>query len=440
MKHQPTIGLEIHAQLKTKSKMFCGCANNPDEIKPNINICPVCLGHPGVLPVINKKAINQVLKTGKALNCQLAEKSHFDRKSYFYPDLPKGYQISQYKFPLCENGELNKIRIRRIHLEEDTGKLTHKKNQSLIDFNRGGTPLMELVTEPDIRSAKQAKKFCKDLQLILRYLGVSDANMEKGEMRCEVNISLNMGTKVEIKNLNSFKSVEKSIEFEISRQKKAKQVIQETRGWHDTKQSTFSQRSKEQAHDYRYFPEPDLPPLRIAEFNINIPELPYQKKARFKKQYNLQGKNINILIKNKKLADYFENILSELNNKKLNKLALNYLLKSKNNYSKITPENFSELIILISQDKISSSSADIILAEMQKTGADPDHVIQEKDLEQTSDLDNIIKKIIKNNPKPVQDYRAGKQEAIKFLIGQVMRETQGKANPKIAQNLLKKLV
>src|SRR3989344_6822214 len=273
--YKPTIGLEIHAELKTNSKMFCSCKNDPDEKRPNFNICPICAGHPGTLPVANEEAIKKVIKAGLALNCQIAEDSKFDRKNYFYPDLPKGYQISQYDKPLCENGYLiidgRKIRIRRIHLEEDTGSLLHPDgaDYSLVNLNRAGVPLMELVTEPDITSGKEARKFAEELRTIFRYLKVSDADMEKGLMRVEVNISVSktkkFGTKVEIKNLNSFKVVEKAIDFEIARQQEVlesgEEVVQETRGWHDKKEITFSQRQKESAHDYRYFPEPDLLPL-----------------------------------------------------------------------------------------------------------------------------------------------------------------------------------
>jgi len=307
MKHVPIIGLEIHTELKTATKMFCSCKNDPKETRPNINICPICMGHPGTLPVINKNAVELVIKTGLALNCKINKETYFERKNYFYPDLPKGYQISQYQLPLCkdgyldipaksylEAGKLKRIRINRIHLEEDTGKLIHPEgtDYSLIDFNRAGVPLMELVTEPDIRSAKEAGNFARELQLILRYLNVSNADMEKGQMRVEVNISLmrtnlstnntnnireisgqiradsrKLGTKVEIKNLNSIRSVEKAIEFEIKRQtellEKGEKIVQETRGWHDIRQETFSQREKEESHDYRYFPEPDLPPLKL---------------------------------------------------------------------------------------------------------------------------------------------------------------------------------
>ena len=304
MDYEIIIGLEIHCELKTRTKMFCGCLNNPDEKHPNINICPICMGHPGTLPVINKKAVESVVKVGLALNSKIAEEAKFDRKNYFYPDLPKGYQISQYDKPLCLGGELEiggkKIAITRVHLEEDTGRLSHAAGDySLVDFNRAGIPLMELVTEPDIRSSEEAKKFCEELRLLLRYLEVSEANMEKGEMRCEANISLRkkgaseFGTKVEVKNLNSFKAVERAIEYEIARQAKLldeeKKVIQETRGWDENGQKTFSQRTKESAHDYRYFPEPDLPPLKgdfvdLKKIRAEIGELPNQKRVRFQKE------------------------------------------------------------------------------------------------------------------------------------------------------------
>jgi len=451
LKYQTTIGLEIHAQLKTKSKMFCSCKNDAQETIPNKNVCPVCLGHPGTLPVANKKAIKMVLKVGNALGSKLAKKSKFDRKNYFYPDLPKGYQISQYDKPLCYGGKLNKVKLTRIHLEEDTGRLVHKGDKSLIDFNRSGIPLMELVTEPDITSGKQAKKFCKDLQQILRYLNVSNANMEKGQMRCEVNISLalknsnKLGTKVEIKNLNSFKAVEQAIDYEIKRQSKildqGKAIVQETRGWQKQRGQTLPQRSKEQAHDYRYFPEPDLPQLNLKKLikNIKVPELPKAKKTRFLDTYNLPSRDVKLLIKNKKLADFFENMVSELPSKKLIKLATNYLLKVKTKFKKITPENFAELISLINKGKISSSAADIVLKEMAKTGGDPSHIIEEKNLKQLSksnDLKPIIKKVVEKNKKAIKDYRSGKTEVLGFLVGQIMAATKGKANPQVSKKLL----
>ena len=487
MKYQSVIGLEIHAELNTKSKMFCSCLNNPDEKQPNVNVCPVCLGHPGTLPVINKKAIELVIKTGLALNCQISKESKFDRKNYFYPDLPKGYQISQYDKPFCEKGYLNidkKIRITRIHLEEDTGKLSHPKDTdySLIDFNRSGIPLMELVTEPDLKTGEEAKKFAKEFQIILRYLNISEANMEKGQMRVEVNISLSknpkkLGTKVEIKNLNSFRTVERAIDYEIKRQEKVlksgKKIIQETRGWHDVKQKTFSQRKKEESHDYRYFPEPDLPTIKdiinLEKIKAEIPELPQHRRERFKKEYKLLDKQVEVFVLNKELGEYFEKVISELRNwikeieikekveekefEKIIKFAVNYiltdlqgLLKGVNVSDKsflITPENFAEFVVLIYEGKIRSKIAKQVLAEMFKTGIDPSHIIEKKDLIQLTDTDEIekiVKQIILKNPKPVEDYKKGKENVLQFLIGQVMAATKGKADPDTVNKILKKLL
>ncbi len=488
MTYQPIIGLEVHVQLKTKSKMFCSCPNDSEEKRVNFNVCPICMGHPGTLPVINKKAVEYVIKTALALNCEIPKSSKFDRKNYFYPDLPKGYQISQYDKPLSVNGFLDiddkKIRITRIHLEEDTGSLIHDKESgsSLVDFNRAGTPLMELVSEPDIRSAQEAKKFCQELQLILRYLEVSDADMEKGQMRCEVNISLlpksevtqnsKLGTKVEIKNLNSFRAVERAIDYEIKRQsdllESGKKIIQETRGWDEVREVTLSQRIKEEAHDYRYFPEPDLPPLAFSAKEIDsikraLPELPQARRERFKKEYELSKNNIQTLVANKGLIDYFEQVITELKSwlkiqglkvsnegkQKLVKLAANYIItelqkllfKSGKDISqvKISQENFAEFIKLIYQGEISSSAAQEMLAEMFKTGTDPSIILEKKDLGQISDRKELAKaaeKVIKENPKPVADYKAGKQMALQFLVGQVMRETKGKANPQVVGKIL----
>jgi aspartyl-tRNA(Asn)/glutamyl-tRNA(Gln) amidotransferase subunit B len=488
MKYEPTIGMEIHVELKTNSKMFCSCANNPDEIEPNKNVCPVCMGHPGTLPVANKKAVEYVIKTGLALDCKIAEFSKFDRKNYFYPDLPKGYQISQYDKPLCESGNLiindRKIRITRIHLEEDTGKLIHPKgtDYSLVDLNRAGTPLMELVTEPEIKSSAEAKEFCKQFQLIVKYIGVSDADMEKGHMRCEVNISLKpkgqkeFGTKVEIKNLNSFRAVERSIEYEIKRQAEVLddrgKIVQETRGWNADKQETYSQRKKEEAHDYRYFPEPDLPPLDLTKkagvFDVekikeSIPEMPLHKKYRFINQYKITEENARIFSEDKELANYFEQVVSELRSwlktkgidgdilDKLTKLTANYILtelqrllyvnKTLFSECKITPENFAEFITIIQEGKISSSGAQTMLEEMFATGGDPSNILDEKGLAQVSDeseIEKIVDEIIKNNQKSVEDYKSGKEVALKFLIGQTMKESKGKANPQIAGEILKK--
>jgi len=476
--YKVVIGLEIHVELNTLTKMFCGCENDPDEKEPNINVCPICMGHPGTLPVANEEAIKKVIKTGLALNCQISEYSQFDRKNYFYPDLPKGYQISQLYHPFCKNGflEINgkKIRIREIHLEEDTGKLIHSENEdySLVDFNRAGIPLMELATEPDLRSAKETRNFAEEFHLIMHYLNVSDADMEKGQMRVEVNISLSkkegeLGTKVEIKNLNSFRSVERAIEYEIKRQtevlESGKKVIQETRGWDDIKGVTISQREKEFAQDYRYFPEPDLPPFHcstefIEKIRAEIPELPQKRKERLVREYQLDEKSTEFFVYNKDLGEFFEKVVSEFESKlskeklsKLIKLATNYiitdlqgLLKGASVTTKdflITPENFAEFITLIEEGKITSKIAKQVLSEMFSTGADPSHVVEEKGLVQITNvaqIEKIIKEVISKNPKAVEDYKKGKETALQFLIGQVMAKTQGKANPEIVrENLIK---
>jgi len=481
MKYKPVIGLEIHAELETESKMFCDCLNDPEAPEPNINICPICLGHPGTLPVINQKAVESVIKTALALNCRVPDSSKFDRKNYFYPDLPKGYQISQYDQPLSFKGFLKingkKIRITRIHLEEDACKLLHPKRAgySLVDFNRAGVPLMELVSEPDIVSGREARQFCEELQMILRYLDVSEANMEKGQMRCEVNISLQserkkLGTKVEIKNLNSFRAVERSVDYEIERQtdllETGEKIVQETMGWDENKQRTFSQRTKEEAQDYRYFPEPDLPPLTelssvSSRLLAGLPELPQARRERFIEEYQLPQADINTLIVNKGLAEYFEQVVSELktwlkikaigDRQPLIKLTANYLLtelqkllsasKTKVEDCQISPENFAEFITLIQQKDISSSAAQTVLKEMFETGADPSNIVETKELKQVSDeaeLIKIVKRIIKENPKPVQDYQTGKENALQFLVGKVMAASKGQANPEVVREILKK--
>ncbi|OIO52856.1 MAG: Asp-tRNA(Asn)/Glu-tRNA(Gln) amidotransferase subunit GatB [Candidatus Portnoybacteria bacterium CG_4_8_14_3_um_filter_44_15] len=488
--YQPVIGLEIHSELKTQSKMFCDCLNQSGIKGPNVNICPICLGHPGTLPAINRTAVELVVKAGLALNCAIAKSAKFDRKNYFYPDLPKGYQISQYNLPLALGGWLDingkKIRLTRIHLEEDAGKLIHPKGtspknarHSLVDFNRAGVPLMELVTEPDISSGEEAGKFCEELQLILRYLEISEANMEKGQMRCEVNISLRpaeekkkLGTKVEIKNLNSFRAVRRAIEYEIKRQsdllESVHKVVHETRGWDEDKQKTFSQRSKEQAQDYRYFPEPDLPPLgnlveMSGELAKEIPELPLAKRERFVEEYKLPVNDIATLTANKGLADYFEQVVSELDTwlkiksikdkDKLVKLTANYLLtelqklmlsrKTGINKCQISPENFAEFITMIERKEISSSAAQAVLKEMFDTGADPSHVVEEKQLTQVSgrdELSKIVKRVVGENQKSVNDYKAGKGNALQYLVGQTMKASQGKANPEVVREILMEML
>lgn len=486
MKYTPVIGMEVHAELKTESKMFCSCKNGLGlEKEPNVHICPVCTAQPGTLPVPNRQAIESVQRVGLALHCALTLKSKFDRKNYFYPDLPKGYQISQYDEPLCGKGSIviegRTMEITRIHLEEDTGKLSHPEgaDYTLVDFNRAGVPLMELVTEPDFSTGKEARLFCQKLQQILRYLDVSDADMEKGQMRCEVNISLYpegagrlSGTKVEIKNINSFRAVERAVEYEIERQtgvlESGEKVIQETRGWDENKQATVSQRKKESAHDYRYFPEPDIPPLHFTEEYIemlrtSLPELPESKERRFQEEYGINGDDASVLVSDKDLAAYFEGVVMELQSKirskeilaeenRAVKLAANYMISElrkhliKSNETikeiKIKPENFAELIGIVADGKINSSAAQTVLEEMYRGGDnDPSHIIERKNLAQVSDageLDSMVDAVLAANQKSVDDYKAGKQNALQFLMGQVMKETGGKANPQMVIEILRK--
>jgi len=487
--YEPTIGLEIHTELKTKTKMFCGCLNDSEEKHPNVNICPVCTGHPGALPTINKKAVEAVLKLGMALNGKLPETSKFDRKNYFYPDLPKGYQISQFDKPLVMGGELNGVRITRVHLEEDTARLLHSSqfsnypiNQSpasLVDFNRAGVPLMELVTEPDIKSGEEAVKFAKELQLILRHLEISNADMEKGQMRVEVNISLRentdkhglenglarMGTKVEIKNLNSFKVVGDAVKYEIERQsellEKSEKIVQETRGWDDVKKRTVSQRLKEESHDYRYFPEPDLPPMDLKEFDLEslkmkIPELPAEKRKRFMAEYGLAESQAEALVDDREMAKFFEESVSESEaeeGEKNIKLFFNYLTsdvkglmseqKIAFNELKITPENFADLIVLIAKGDLSSRMAKDILKEMSLTGLDPNKIIEKGGLKQISGDDELrpaLEEIVKENPEAVSNYKKGKETALQFLIGQAMAKLKGKGNPEILKKILKEII
>ncbi|MGD0977299.1 MAG: Asp-tRNA(Asn)/Glu-tRNA(Gln) amidotransferase subunit GatB [Minisyncoccia bacterium] len=495
MSYEPTIGLEIHVELKTKTKMFCSCKNDPDEKHPNVNICPVCTAQPGVLPVINREAINKLLQVGLALNCTVADLSKFDRKNYFYPDLPKGYQISQYDLPLCKDGFLEigngkKIRIQRIHMEEDTGRLQHenKDGGTLVDFNRAGVPLMELVTHPDLETGEDVEKFAKELRLILRYLDASSADMEKGQMRVEVNISIKkpehkeLGTKVEIKNINSINAAARSVDFEIDRQSEllddGKKIIQETRGWDENKQETFSQRLKEGSADYRYFPEPDLPPMRfvkdeIEEIRLGLPELPADRRVRFKKEYGLTDAQIEIFTIAKHFGDYFEEVSSEIDAwskmkhqglseaeiekethapGRLHSLAANYLITEfppmMNAVGleiddleglKVTPEGFAELMVKIFHQELSSTGAKTVLKEMFETGLTPDEIIRNKNLSQVSDsgeLQKAVEEVIAKNVKAVEDYRKGKKEVVKFLVGQVMALTRGKANPQIVEKLI----
>ena len=471
-KYYPTIGLEIHAELKTQTKMFCGCLNNPDEEKPNVNICPVCMAHPGALPVANKKAIENVIKVGLAIDGKIADFSEFDRKNYFYPDIPKGYQISQYKFPIVSGGHLSGMDVTRVHLEEDTANNKHFGDYSLIDFNRAGVPLMELVTEAHTfenidDTAKTAAKFAKELQLILWYLGVSEANLEKGEMRVEPNISISndpkvLYTKVEVKNLNSFKSVERAIKYELERmtqlweEGKESEIVQETRGWDEAKQKTFSQRKKEGSADYRYFPDPDLPKMKLHEaFDLErmkseLAELPEEKRKRYKKDFGIKDEDIEIYVNDPTLSAWFEEVVKALNDKDKTKIASNYVtsdylgLKKNNGDVKLpNSENFSELIRLVVENKISSRAAKDILALIVLEDASPLKIATEKKLLQSNDEESVkilVKKTIDENPEVVAIYKSGKENAIMSLVGKIIKESNGSANPQIVIKLLKEML
>jgi len=505
--YTPIIGMEVHVELKTKSKMFCSCKNDPDLKEPNTNICPICLAHPGTLPVPNKQAIEWTVLIGKALGCSIREYSKFDRKHYFYPDLPKGYQISQYDEPIAERGSLTlkfplgdnirevaKICITRAHLEEDTAKLLHDKDgNTLVDFNRGGTPLVEIVTDPDFKSALEAKVYCQELRAIFRYLGVSDADMEKGHMRCEANVSVQeagkfeiveaqvkalgdykLNNKVEVKNINSFKAVEKAIEFEIKRQtellEKGEGWPQQTRGWDENKQETVLQRIKENAADYRYFPDPDIPPfhpLKLAG-KIVLPELPAEKRTRFHEELGFSFADAQILTENKELANFTEEVMTELQEwldempeskneaenvpQKIARLAGGWLTSkllgalNEKNLSvediKVSPENFAELIALLYNNRLNSTNAYKILLIMvgSDTDRDPTHLMEEKGWGQVADenqLNTVIDEVIKSYPAQVAQFKAGKEPILQFLKGMVMKATEGSADPAVAEKLLR---
>lgn len=463
-----TVGLEIHAELRTKTKMFCDSKNDPDEVRPNVNTCPVCMGHPGTLPVINKEAVKHVLKVGLSIDGKLASFTEFDRKNYFYPDIPKGYQISQYAFPLVSGGTIRDVAITRVHLEEDTATSLHDKGDySLIDFNRAGVPLMELVTEPVIRSAKEAGDFARELQLLLRYLGVSNANMEKGEMRVEANISISkeegvLGTKVEVKNLNSFRAVERAILYEVERHtsvlESCEKVIQETRGWDETAGKTFSQRRKEESHDYRYFPDPDLPKLLIEDIpdfreevlRAELPELPSQKRVRYN-DLSMKSEDAETLVANRTLGALFESTAEMITDKDELLLAGNYLTSDLMGMIKkagkdadhdslpFPPSAFASLIQMVSEKKLSSRGAKDILQMLFEDGGDPLKLAEEHDLIQKSDegeLKAVVEGVIESNPKVAEDYKNGKDAAMQFLVGQGMKATKGSANPGVLREIL----
>lgn len=477
MPYEAVIGMEVHVELSTNSKMFCGCSAEFFGTPPNTNVCPVCLGLPGSLPVINQQALQYTMMLGMALNCDIQPHNVFARKNYFYPDLPKGYQITQYELPLCLNGyidvvpadtgEPKRIRIRRIHLEEDTGKSTHVGSYSLVDLNRAGVPLMEIVTEADFSTADEAYAYVNRLRQIVRYLGIGTGDMEKGAMRCEVNLSLKeansdvWGTKVEVKNLNSFRSVRNAIAYEIERQTdvldEGGTIQQVTMGWDENKQITVVQRVKEGDTGYRYFPEPDLPPLHldpawIDNTRSHLPELPHVKEQRYMADFGFTPKEAEVLVDDRAIAEYFDAVMTAAQGSKnvTPKLISNWIsgelfrLLSENgtpiNDVNITPAQFVALVELVASKTINQTGAKQVFGVMFESGRDPKSLVEELGLQQISDesaLTSVVSEVIANNPKQVEQYKQGKETVIKFLVGQVMKATRGKANPQLANDLLK---
>jgi aspartyl-tRNA(Asn)/glutamyl-tRNA(Gln) amidotransferase subunit B len=485
MEYETIIGLEVHVQLLTKSKMFCRCSADYASAPPNTHVCPVCLGMPGVLPTINKRAIEYAIMTALALNCTIPEHTRFDRKNYPYPDLMKGYQISQYDNPLSRNGWLTievdgkskRIGITRVHQEEDVAKLFHRSDPdgetySLVDVNRSGVPLMEVVSEPDIRSPEEAREYLMKLHSILQYLGVSTGNMEEGSFRCDANVSIRpVGTtkfmpKVEVKNMNSFRAVFRALAYEVERQKKLAEeggrLVQETRGWVEEKGATVSQRSKEYAHDYRYFPEPDLPPMEfsralVEEIRSRLPELPDAVRDRFMSQYNLSRYDANLLTVSRAMADYFEACLKLLpagtGADKKAKTVANWLLGEFTRLlnatdieikdAKVKPRNLVEMLDLIEKGTLSTKMAKEVFEEMFHSGKKASQVVQEKGLAQistTTELETVVGQVIAANSQAVADYKQGKETALKFLVGQVMKATKGQANPQMVNELLRRML
>jgi len=472
--YEAVIGLEVHAQLLTASKIFCGCSTRFGEA-PNSQTCPVCLGLPGVLPVLNKKAVEFAIRTALAVRGSIAAHSVFARKNYFYPDLPKDYQISQYELPLStggfveinNNGMARRVRIRRVHLEEDAGKLLHagtmdRAEYSLVDFNRCGVPLIEMVTEPDLRTPEAAAEFLKEFRTILQYLGVSQGNMEEGNLRCDANVSVRpagsaeLGVKTEVKNMNSFKNVQRALEYEIERQirllKSGQPIVQETHLWDATQGVTLPMRGKEEAHDYRYFPEPDLVPLEISpawvgEIAASLPELPAERRQRFVQAYGLPEYDAAVLTASKALADFFEECTHRHRDVKL---VSNWIMSELLGYlnregkeiteSPVTPAQLAALLKLIQEGVISGKIAKVVFEEMYQTGKSPEAIIREKGLIQITDqeeLGRIVDQVLAENPGPVSDFRGGKEKALTALVGAVMRATKGKANPQLINDLLR---
>lgn len=458
--YRPTIGLEIHAELKTRTKMFCASRNDPEAEEPNTHVCPVCLAHPGTLPVINREAVSHVLRVGTALQSTLADYTEFDRKSYFYPDIPKGYQISQYLYPLVSGGSLNNVAITRVHLEEDTARSSHAGGESIVDFNRAGVPLMELVTEPVIHDAETAGAFARELQLLLRTLKVSDANLEKGEMRIEANVSVSkddsFGIKVEVKNLNSFRSVERAISYEIERQialiESGGKVVQETRGWDEGKEETFHQRFKEGSADYRYFPDPDLPKLVVSEIpefahavlEASLPELPSKKRRRLLER-GVPAEAVDILLTEGRYGDVYDAELMPVTDTTVHTAGLNFLItdiRSKNPTDEELQRLYGTLgtiSALFVSGKLNSTNAKALIQEVLLTGRDPQVIMVEKGLEQMNDseeLKRIVEEVVAAHPAVVEEYKAGKEAALQYLVGQSMKATKGAANPTLLKELL----
>ena len=472
MQYEVVIGLEIHSQLLTDTKIFCGCSTRFGS-EPNTQTCPVCIGMPGVLPVMNRKAVEYVVRTGLATDCKISSYSRFARKNYFYPDLPKGYQISQYEMPLCEHGSVDitvnntgkKVGLTRIHLEEDAGKNIHEGagNESLVDLNRAGVPLMEIVTEPDIRNPREAVEFMKKLRIIVRDIGVCDGNMEQGSLRCDANVSVRpegqqeLGTKTEIKNMNSFRFVEKALDYEIKRQikvlREGGRIVQETRLWNTEKGITESMRSKEEAHDYRYFPDPDLMPIEfdetwIEEIKGNIGELPDARRERFIKEHKLPEQDAELIAVDKSFSEFFDDAVKlggdPISLSNWIKGDFSKLLNEENRQIEdclLKPEHLVGMLGLIDKGTISGKIAKTVFEEMYRTGKDAEHIVEEKGLVQMSDeagIESIVDDILNKNPDAVEKFRTGEAKLMGFFVGQVMKETKGKANPKIENELLKK--
>lgn len=476
MKYEAVIGLEVHTELQTTTKIFCSCRTSFGA-DPNTNVCPVCLGLPGVLPVLNKKVLEYAVRAGLALNCEISRFSKFDRKNYYYPDLPKNFQTSQFDLPICEHGYLDvevdgekrRIRITRAHMEEDAGKLVHHgtsitdSDYSLVDYNRTGTPLLEIVSEPDMRSAKEAVAYMEKMRAILQYVGISDCRMEEGSLRCDANVSVRpvgqkeLGTKTEIKNINSFKGVERAIEYEAMRQAELLEdggkVVQETRTWDEKEGVTKSMRTKEEANDYRYFPEPDLVPFTVSDEYIEnirklLPELPDARKERYMKEFGLSSEDAVFMTNDKATADYFEAAVAAGADPKA---AVNWLMGEfasqlsndgiEIDKAPVSAENLAALLKLISKGTISGKIAKKVFATMWKEGGNPDDIVKAQGLVQISDtaeLSKLVDEVVGNNPKAVEDFKAGKKKAVGALVGQIMKATKGKANPRVINELLNK--